>query len=56
MSDEQSVPDADVRLVAEAFGTQAERNRRNDADHKTFRKRIDGHDAQMLALEKKHSA
>jgi hypothetical protein len=43
----------DVRLVAEAFGAQTTRLERHERTDKTFKKRLDGHDTRLLALERK---
>jgi hypothetical protein len=43
----------DVRLVAEAFGSQAMVNERNETAHTGFQKRLDDHDIRCLALERK---
>jgi hypothetical protein len=41
----------DVRLVAEAFGSQAGVNQRNEEAHRELKKRLDGHDTRIVALE-----
>jgi hypothetical protein len=43
----------DVKLVAEAVAAQTMELRRHARTHKTFKKRIDGHDTRILALEHK---
>ncbi len=43
----------DVRLVAEAFGSQAMVNQRNQTAHRRFKKRLDDHDIHIVALERK---
>jgi len=44
---------SDVKLVAEAFGAQDKRNRRNDADHRRFKTQREDHGVRILALEPK---
>ena len=42
----------DVRLVAEAFGSQAIVNERNEGAHTEFKKRLDHHDTRIAALDR----
>jgi chaperonin cofactor prefoldin len=42
----------DVRLVAEAFGSQAMVNERNETAHTEFKKRLDHHDTRIAALDR----
>ena len=43
----------DVRLVAEAVAAQTVHLQRHARAHKGFKKRLDGHDTRILALERR---